>query len=116
MKDRWNETIDRDLSRPGALTAALDGYRANIRPKPPEESQLDYPDITCPVLGVHAENDAYSKAEQMRKPTENVDLTEGSRRYETVGGASHWLPVDAPVELNRLLVDFSEPDRPAPAP
>lgn len=93
-----------DLSRPGALTASLNWYRANIQPRPPDE-EAGYPDVTCPVLGVWAEDDAYLLAEQMRSSTENIDLTEGSWRYETVE-ASHWMPVDAPVELNRLLVDF----------
>lgn len=99
-----------NLSRPGALTAALNWYRANVRPRPPEGG-ASYPDITCPVLGVWAEDDAYLRAEQMQQSTENIDLTEGSWRYETVE-ASHWLPVDAPVETNRLLVDFLDRDRP----
>jgi pimeloyl-ACP methyl ester carboxylesterase len=94
------------LSRPGALTAALNWYRANIRPQPPAESVVEYPDVTCPVMGVLAEDDAYLRAPQMRRSTERIDLTRGSWRYETVPNASHWLTVDEPLAVNRLLVDF----------
>lgn len=108
----WHEGGDdieryiEDLSRPGALTAALNWYRANIRPQVPEKSLVDYPDITCPALGVLAGDDAYLNEGQLQGSTEHIDLTTGSWRYETVEDASHWLTVDAPVEVNELLIDF----------
>jgi len=30
----------------------------------------------------------------------------GKWRYERIEGAGHWIPRDAPEELNRLLLDF----------
>jgi pimeloyl-ACP methyl ester carboxylesterase len=93
-----------ELSRPGALTAGLNWYRANIRPEPPEKGEA-IPDLTCPVMGVLAEDDPYLNEPQMARSHEKIDLTEGSWRYETVE-SGHWMPVDAPVEVNRLLVDF----------
>lgn len=92
-----------DLSRPGALTAGLNWYRANVRPQPPEESTVDYPDVTCPVLGVWSTDDHYLTEEQMTASTGKVD---GPWQYERVTGASHWLMLDEPGELNDLLAGF----------
>ncbi len=33
-------------------------------------------------------------------------MTGGARRYERVDGAGHWMQLEAPDELNRLLLDF----------
>jgi pimeloyl-ACP methyl ester carboxylesterase len=30
----------------------------------------------------------------------------GPWRYERIDGAGHWMQLDAPDELNRLLIDF----------
>ncbi|WP_380677539.1 alpha/beta fold hydrolase [Salinigranum sp. GCM10025319] len=92
-----------DLSRPGALTAALNWYRANLRPQLPEESGFEYPDVTCPVLGVWSDGDHYLTEGYMTGSTEKVD---GPWRYEKITGASHWMMLDKPAELNELLVDF----------
>lgn len=94
------------LSEPGALTAALNWYRANAKPVEPAELPADPPLVTCPVMGVLAEDDAYLNAPQLRHATERIDRTEGSWRYETVPEASHWLTVDRPQAVNRLLVEF----------
>jgi pimeloyl-ACP methyl ester carboxylesterase len=92
-----------NLSRPGALTAALNWYRANVRPEPPEERGADYPDVTCPVLGVWSDRDHYLTEEQMTASTEKVD---GPWQYERVSDASHWLMLDKPGELNDTLTEF----------
>jgi pimeloyl-ACP methyl ester carboxylesterase len=34
------------------------------------------------------------------------DLVKGPWRYAEIGGASHWIPLDAPEELNALLLDW----------
>jgi pimeloyl-ACP methyl ester carboxylesterase len=94
------------LSRPGALTAALNWYRANAQPVAPADEPPAPPDVTCPVLGVLAEDDAYLLEPQMRNSTERIDLTEGSWRYESIPEASHWMTVDKPRATNRILVDF----------
>jgi len=98
--DRWIE----DLSRPGALTAALNWYRANISPEgfgsgePPP-----VPPVACPTLGIWSDGDHYLTETQMTASAEHVS---GDWRYERIEGASHWVPVDAAAELNRLLLDF----------
>ena len=100
--------IDRqiaDLSRPGALAAALNWYRANIKPEqyvvvtPPAPA----PRIACPTMGIWSDGDPYLDEVQM---TASADAVSGSWRYERLTEVGHWIPVQAPDRLNRLLLDF----------
>lgn len=103
---RGEGDVDRyldDLSRPGALTAGLNWYRANAAPGPPDEDAADLPPVSCPVLGVWSDGDHYLTEEQMRSSQEVVT---GPWRYERVTGASHWLQLDAPGKVNDLILDF----------
>jgi len=94
----------RDMARPGALTAALNWYRANIPPaafgviEPPP-----LPPIECPVLGIWSDGDHHCGEAQMRGSQRFVA---GPWRYERISGAGHFIPVDAPNALNRLLLGF----------
>ncbi|MBO0770535.1 MAG: alpha/beta hydrolase [Actinobacteria bacterium] len=91
-----------DLSRPGALTASLNWYRANLAPRPPgPPPQL--PPVTVPTLGIWSTNDHYLDGERMRK---SAAFVTGPWCYEEVAGASHWIPLDAPGELNDLLLGW----------
>ena len=94
-----------DLSRPGALTAALNWYRANIRPEQYVvlSSPGDLPKITCPTMGIWSDGDPYLGEVQMTASAERV---RGPWRYERLTGVGHWIPVQAPDRLNALLVDF----------
>ena len=103
--DDVDRYVDR-LSEPGALTAALNWYRANAKPVPPAEAPADPPLVRCPVMGVLAGDDAYLNPPQLRNATERIDRTDGSWRYEEIPDASHWLTVDRPTEVTRLLLDF----------
>ncbi|CAN5754353.1 alpha/beta hydrolase [soil metagenome] len=93
-----------DLSRPGALTASLNWYRANsplramvgaARPLPP------VPDHVA-VLGVWSDGDRFLVEEQMTGSAAHVT---GSWRYERIAGAGHWLQLDQPDTVTRLLLD-----------
>jgi pimeloyl-ACP methyl ester carboxylesterase len=99
--DRW---IAHCEAAPGNLSAMLAWYRANIDPAafaggPPPE----LPPVTCPVLGIWSDGDRYCGEDQM---VASGQLVRGPWRYERVEAASHWIPVDAPDELNRLLLEF----------
>ncbi len=94
------------LSRPGALTAALNWYRANIDPvkfarlaagRQPRSV------ITCPVMGVWSSDDPFLTEAQM---TGSQRYLHGPWRYERIDGADHWVPVRVPERLNELLLDF----------
>jgi pimeloyl-ACP methyl ester carboxylesterase len=107
---RGDGDVDRyiaDLSRPGALTAALNWYRANV---PPETlfaaDPIALPPVACPTMGVWSSGDHYLTEELMTGSEAHV---QGRWRYERIEGASHWIPVDAPGELNELLVGFFLP-------
>jgi pimeloyl-ACP methyl ester carboxylesterase len=97
--------IDRaiaDLSRPGALTASLNLYRANLAPRMPGPRR-PFPPVTAPVLGVWSDGDRYLDGARMRA---SGSLVKGPWRYAEIAGASHWIPLDAPDELNALLIDW----------
>lgn len=91
-----------DLARPGALTAALNWYRANVRPQMPSDRPAP-PAIGCPVLGIWSDGDPFLTEGHMRQSYERVT---GPWRYEKISGAGHWMMLDKPAELNRLLLEF----------
>ncbi len=92
-----------DLSRPGALTAALNWYRANSGPERWFAPLPPFPKVQAPTLGIWSSGDAYLTEGQM---TGSAAFVEGPWRYERIDGASHWLQLDAPERLNALLLDF----------
>jgi pimeloyl-ACP methyl ester carboxylesterase len=36
----------------------------------------------------------------------SAGVVQGPWRYEKISGAGHWMMLDKPEELNRLLIDF----------
>lgn len=97
------ERYFRDLTRPEALEAALNWYRANmiLNFDPKKAPQL--PRIRCDVLGVWSDGDDYLAEQSVARSVEKID---GSWRYVKMTGASHWMMLDKSAELNELLVDF----------
>jgi pimeloyl-ACP methyl ester carboxylesterase len=91
------------LSRPGALTAGLNWYRATNRPAAASDGPPAR--IKCPVLGIWSDGDAYLTEEAMRSSGERID---GPFEYRKVTGASHWMMLDKPQEVNKLLLGFLE--------
>lgn len=115
MRDDWklarewlrgNGDLDRylvDLARPGALTAALNWYRASLHPRGELEQRREFPAIAAPTLGLWSSGDNYLTEEPMLRSGEHVN---GSWRYERIDGASHWMQLDEPERINELLLDF----------
>ncbi len=97
------EHFIRDLSRPGALTAALNWYRANTRGWGGLHSGLNYPLIDMPVMGIWSSGDPFLKEPQMQESAINVA---GPWRYERIEDAGHWFMLEEPAAVNRLLVEF----------
>ena len=91
-----------DLSRPGALTASLNWYRANRAPGMPGPPPQLQP-VEAPTLGIWSTNDHYLDGERMKM---SGRLVKGAWRYEQIEGASHWIPLDAPDRLNHLLLEW----------
>lgn len=95
----------RDLGRPGALTASLNWYRANLAPRPPGPAP-EPRHVTAPTLGIWSSGDHYLVEERMLASRRYVD---GPWRYERVEDASHWIPLDQPQRLNELLLEWLLP-------
>jgi len=98
--------IDRvvaDLSRPGALTAALNWYRANLHPRGLVEPPLEFPVVQAPTMGVWSSGDMALIEAGM---TGSERYVAGPWRYERIEGAGHWMQLEAPDEVSALLVDF----------
>ena len=90
-----------DLSRPGALTAALNYYKANFRPDFSNTSSL--PAVKADAMGIWSDGDIYLTEKHV---TSSPEKLEGKWRYEKITGASHWLMLDKPNEVNKLLLEF----------
>ncbi len=97
------DTWLRNLGRPGALTAALNWYRANVGVETWTREGWVLPRVTVPTLGVWSSGDAYLTETQMVTSAQYVDA---AWDYHRVEGASHWLMLDRPQYVARLLVDF----------
>jgi pimeloyl-ACP methyl ester carboxylesterase len=93
----------RDLSRPGALTAALNWYRASAHPRHELAPARAVPPVAAPTLGIWSSGDHYVTEERMLRSADHVT---GPWRYERIDGASHWLQLDAPDRVNALLLEF----------
>jgi pimeloyl-ACP methyl ester carboxylesterase len=92
-----------DLSRPGALTAGLNWYRANATPEQELERMSPFPAVDVPTLGIWSSGDAYLTEEGLLDTAAHVT---GPWRSERIEGAGHWLQLDAPDRVNKLLLDF----------
>jgi pimeloyl-ACP methyl ester carboxylesterase len=89
------------LARPWALTSALNYYRAALR-HPPVRTPNFNSRISAPTLVVWGDRDRYLHP----RLADGLDAWVPDVRVERIPGASHWLPSDAPVELERLVAGF----------
>ncbi len=92
-----------DLARPGALTAALNWYRANVHPRTWLEPALVFPQVQAPTMGVWSSGDF---ALDERGMTGSQQYVDGSWRYERIDGAGHWMQLEAADQVSALLLDF----------
>lgn len=94
------EAMDRYVSRllePGALTAALNWYRA-IDPA----VVLDVGPVDTPTLFVWSTEEPAIAREAAEACAAHVT---GRYRFEVLEGVNHWVPEEAPDDLNRLLLE-----------
>ncbi|HXQ15762.1 MAG TPA: alpha/beta hydrolase [Caulobacteraceae bacterium] len=88
------------LSAPGALTAGLNWYRANVNPLAPP---VAFPPVGSRTMGVWSTGDVFLTEESM---TGSARYVTAPWRYERINEASHWLQLDRPDLVNSLLLDF----------
>jgi pimeloyl-ACP methyl ester carboxylesterase len=91
------------FARDGALTAALNYYRANmpaaawLRPPP------HLPDITVPTMVIWGEADTYLGLGLLERSCAKVT---GPLRVERLPGVSHWVQQEAPDAVNAALIEW----------
>jgi pimeloyl-ACP methyl ester carboxylesterase len=105
---QWSHHPDADaviaeLEQNGSLTPGLNWYRANIAPQTLVGPPLELPAVRAPTMGVWSTGDFALTEEQMTGSAAHVS---GPWRYERMEGPGHWMALEAPDELNRLLIDF----------
>lgn len=86
------------MSQPGALTAALNWYRAM---QPGLVGEMG--PVTTPTLYVWSTEDVAIGASAARGTASHVG---GEYRFEVLEGVSHWIPEAAAERLSRLLLEF----------
>jgi pimeloyl-ACP methyl ester carboxylesterase len=91
-----------DLTRPGALTAGLNYYRANMHPRRQLQPRRELPAVAAPALGIWSTGDRYLTEDGMRGSSGHVT---GPWRYERIEGAGHWMQLDAPERVTQLLLE-----------
>jgi pimeloyl-ACP methyl ester carboxylesterase len=92
-----------DLEGNGSLTPGLNWYRANVAPESWVGAPVQLPPVQAPVMGIWSTGDGALTEVQMTDSAENVA---GPWRYERLDGPGHWLQLEAPDQVNALLLDF----------
>jgi pimeloyl-ACP methyl ester carboxylesterase len=92
-----------ELESNGSLTPGLNYYRANLPPQSWVGPARQWPLVDAPTMGVWSTGDAFLTERQM---TDSSGIVSGHWRYERLDGPSHWMQLDDPVSVNRLLLDF----------
>ena len=89
------------LSKPGALTAAINWYRASFRHGLPPVREL--PKIAAPTLVIWGDRDEFLGSELARGMRPHFS---GPFRLVRVPGVGHWVQEEAPARVNALLTGF----------
>jgi len=92
-----------DLEANGSLTPGLNWYRANIPPQSWAGPGPQIPPIQAPTMGIWSAGDMALSEVQM---TDSAKSVAGQWRYERLDGPGHWMQLDAPEQVNNLLLDF----------
>lgn len=92
-----------ELEQNGSLTPGLNYYRANIPPERFLQPALELPPIQAPTMGMWSSGDPALTEGQMTRSAASVA---GPWRYERLEGPGHWMQLEAPEQVNRLLIDF----------
>jgi pimeloyl-ACP methyl ester carboxylesterase len=104
----WSRHPDADaviaeLEANGSLTPGLNYYRANLPPEVWLRAGRELPPVQAPTMGLWSSGDMALTERQMTSSAEGVS---GPWRYERLDGPGHWMQLEAPDEVNRLLLDF----------
>ncbi|WXG47146.1 MAG: alpha/beta hydrolase [Candidatus Atabeyarchaeum deiterrae] len=98
-------------SKPGALTASINYYRANMNPAQimlmprdqREKVTKKFPKVKCPTLVIWGENDAALDKSLTFGMEKYVD---GPYEIKYIPDCGHWVQQEAPDLVNRYLLEF----------
>ncbi len=97
------DAVIAELEANGSLSPGLNYYRANIPPERFLLAGLQPPPIVAPTMGMWSSGDFALGEGQMTRSAGHVT---GPWRYERLDGPGHWMQIEAPDAVNRLLVEF----------
>jgi pimeloyl-ACP methyl ester carboxylesterase len=97
------EQVISELEGSGSLTPGLNWYRANVPPQSWVGPPLQLPPVPAPTMGIWSTGDMALTEVQM---TDSARSVSGPWRYERLNGPGHWMQLEAPDQLNALLLDF----------
>jgi pimeloyl-ACP methyl ester carboxylesterase len=92
-----------ELEAAGSLTPGLNWYRANVPPESWVAPPPALPPVQAPTMGIWSTADVALTETQMTDSAKNVA---GPWRYERLDGPGHWMQLEAPDQVNELLLDF----------
>jgi pimeloyl-ACP methyl ester carboxylesterase len=92
-----------DLEASGSLTPGLNWYRAIVPPESLLAPRAELPPVQAPTMGVWSTGDIALTEAQMTGSEQRVS---GPWRYEVLRDVGHWMQVEDPAAVNRLLLDF----------
>jgi len=92
-----------DLEATGSLTPGLNWYRANMPPEAWAGAPPQLPPVQAPTMGLWSTGDMALSETQM---TDSAEGIAGPWRYERLEGPGHWMQLEAPDQVNQLLLDF----------
>lgn len=81
----------------------VEAYTMDLPPERFRQSILGLPPVKAPTMGVWSSEDPALTEGQMIRSASQVA---GPWRYERLDGPGHWLQLEAPSEVNRLLIEF----------
>jgi pimeloyl-ACP methyl ester carboxylesterase len=87
------------MREPGALTAAINWYRAMPLSNPRAINQK----VSVPTLYVWSDGDTALMPKSAHNTAQYVD---GEYRFEILSGVSHWIPDEQPDQLADLLLEW----------
>jgi len=97
------EPVVQRLANPAALSASLGPYRANLTAEALFSPPPPLPPVAVPTMGIWSAGDlALIEAGMVNSQR----FVSGPWRYERIDDAGHWIPLEAPEQLNKLLLDF----------
>lgn len=105
---RWSghpdaDGVIADLEASSSLTPGLNYYRANVPPESFLQAPPELPPVQAPTMGLWSTKDFALTEAQMVNSEQHVTAP---WRYERIEGAGHWMQLEAPEPVNRLLIDF----------